>query len=232
VSAGGGGLERQQFLEALQAVTRLRRATLNLLITRQADTAAAEDTLRRVAFRFGVLIVFLTSLGMLVALGFHYRLSGLMIRPIVHIIRFVDNVGAGLFDQRLGTQRDHLINRLAQSCNRLTTNLQDAAEESRRRVRTERDTATVLIETFEEPVLVVTDGGDALLANAAARELFAGDGGRARMRAFQEAVRAKESSFSGDERTYMIKKIVGEGSGETLAFAVRIQPDPASVAES
>jgi nitrogen fixation/metabolism regulation signal transduction histidine kinase len=217
-------LQREDFLEASAALRHLRRTILDLLINKREQTTATEDTLRRVAFYFGLVIVLLTSLGMLVALGFHYRLTGLMIRPLERMIRFVENVGTGIFDERLGMQRDPLVNRLAQSCNRLTTNLQDAAEESWRRVRVERDIASTLIETFSQPTLVVTEGGDMLLSNAAARELFAGNDGKDRLEGLRRAIRTKTASFSDHGRDYRVR-ILGGGEGpRNLCFSVQVIP--------
>jgi HAMP domain-containing protein len=166
----------------------VRRELLDFVLKVQTSTARVEAGIRTAARQYVLLVAGLTTAGMLVALFFHYRVTGMILRPLARINRLLDRAGLGMVGTRLPLQRDDTVNRLAVSCNRLLDTMQQMSAESNRRIAGERQIAGALAESWESPLVVMTPGGEILLANAGARSALTGADGAEVLSALRKAL--------------------------------------------
>jgi HAMP domain-containing protein len=120
---------------------------------------------------WAVWLACITFLGVVLASRRQRLVADTVIAPLQRIQATIERVAAGDLHLRLPFQREESLQHLALSCNRLLDHTERAMDESRRRIRVERQLTTLLAETDDAPLFVLATSGDMLFCNDAGRRL-------------------------------------------------------------
>jgi PAS domain-containing protein len=163
----------------LTSLGSLRRVTTSFVLRRKLDASELRNLIRLTARRYVLLAVGLTSLGMVVALLFHFRFTHFVRRPLEQLAAFVRTRGSAesSVGERLSVKGDESVMELVRVCNEHFEGLERKGEKHWRELRAERRIASGLIETCVGPAVLLNPAGEPLRANEAARKLLASEGG-------------------------------------------------------
>lgn len=164
---------------ALATLGDLRRATTSFVLRRKLDASELRDLIRITARRYVLLAVGLTSLGMVIALLFHFRFSHYVQRPIEQVAAFFRAWGTAdsVVGERLSVQGDETVAELVRVCNEHFETIERRGEEHWRELRNEQRIATGLMEMIDGPAVLLNPAGEPLRANEAARQVLISEQG-------------------------------------------------------
>jgi PAS domain-containing protein len=210
---------------ALTSLGALRRTTTSFVLRRKLDASELRNLIRQTARRYVLLAVGLTSLGMVVALLFHFRFTHFVRRPLEQMTAFLRTRGTieGAVGERLSVKGDETVIELMRVCNEHFENLERKGEQHWRELRGERRIANGLIEAVPGPAVLLNPAGEPLRANGAARELLASERGpeirKEIRRVVVDEAPVDESSLIAD-----VQAIVAPG--QFSGSLVRLNPEP------
>ncbi|MBT3287716.1 MAG: hypothetical protein HN904_07160 [Victivallales bacterium] len=211
--------------EALASSGTLSRATSSFVLRRELDVSALRELIRRTAWQYVLLAVGLASLGMVVALLFHFRFTHFVRRPIEQVTDFLRSDSS--LGQRLSVKGDAVVVELVRVCNEHFEDLERRTEDHWRELRAERRIATALIESVPGPAVLVNPAGEPLRANAAARELLTSPKGEEVSRELQRLV---SEGIPAEETPYAVEIRAVAAPGEFSGSLVRLRALPTETA--
>ncbi|NOY80575.1 MAG: hypothetical protein GXP31_06175 [Kiritimatiellaeota bacterium] len=151
-------------------------------------------------------LAFAAFAGLLAAALLGRYLDGVLVRPLGRICDLLGRANVGETYLRVPVQRDPLLRTLGRRCNQVLENLERTTEESRRRIKAERTLAAAVAESCDTPVLILNPAGELLLCNGLARELVAGEVGRALLGQLKEAVHGDKTTVAARGKVYRVVK--------------------------
>jgi PAS domain-containing protein len=217
--------------EALTSLGTLRRATTSFVLRRKLDATELRNLIRQTARRYVLLAVGLTSLGMVVALLFHFRFTHFVRHPLEQITVFLRTRGTaeGAVGERLSVKGDETVIELMRVCNEHFENLERKGEQHWRELRAERRIANGLIEGIAGPAVLVNPAGEPLRANNAARQLLASERGpeirKEMRRVIVDGIAAEDSPLVAEVQSVVAP---GEFNGSLVRLSPMPKPKPAT----
>jgi hypothetical protein len=165
--------------EVFTSLVALRRATTSFVLRRKLDVSELRSLIHETAREYVLLAVGLTSLGMVVALLFHFRYTRSVRRPLEQITLFLRTRGTAelAVGERLTVKGDDSVQDLVRVCNEHFESLERQGEGHWRELRAERRIANGLMEACTGPAVLLNPAGEPLRANQAARDLLASERG-------------------------------------------------------
>lgn len=202
------GLWKIYVTQFVPAATNLQLSSLNWsqLNERVAEQARARALLHCHHFAFSMVAV--TFVGLLALLLFNFQLNEAIAKPTALISRIIARVNGGETHLRLPAMNEEHLSRIVLACNRMFESMEVLAEESQRRIASERQVVAALIESFSMPALVLDLAGELLQANAAARTLFTEADGSQRFTVLRECLAMECGTLSFEGKQYHIERRV------------------------
>lgn len=167
-----------------------------------------------------VAMVAATFVGMLALLLFNYQMRKAIIQPAALISRMLDRVNGGETHLRLPAMQEEHLNRIVLACNRMFESVEVLAEESQKKIASERAIVSALIESFPMPALVLDLAGEMLLANAAARDIFTETEGAVRYAVLRECLAMESSLVSFEGKQYHTERRVAPDANRRGAVSL------------
>jgi len=221
----------QDLAATLATLGDLRRATTSFVLRRKLDVSELRELIRTTARQYVLLAVGLTSLGMVVALLFHFRFSHYVQRPIQQVTAFLhaQNAASHTVGERLTVQGDVTVTELVRVCNEHFETLERRGEDHWRELRNEQRIVTGLMEVVDGPAVLLNPAGEPLRANAAARELLIAEDG-SELRKEMRRVVVEDPPVAESTRVLSSQPVTA--TGEFSGILLRLRPAPAAPAEA
>jgi signal transduction histidine kinase len=128
---------------------------------------STNDRIKSITRTAAFTILFLIILGTILSLTFGTRFSKYIVKPVKDLTQSVQHISAGNFSQRIEITGTDEMGILAQEFNSMVGRLQKYEELNINKILYEKKKSENIIESINEPVLMVDDFMDILLANKA-----------------------------------------------------------------
>ena len=128
---------------------------------------STNDRVKSITRTAAFTILFLIILGTILSLIFGTRFSGYIVKPVNELTRSVQHISAGNFSQRIEAAGSDEIGILADEFNSMVGRLQKYEELNINKILYEKKKSEIIIESINDPVLMVDDSMNIMQANKA-----------------------------------------------------------------
>ncbi len=136
---------------------------------------STNDQVKSITRTAAFTILFLIILGTILSLIFGTRFSRYIVKPVKELTQSVQHISAGNFTQRIETGDSDEIGILANEFNSMVGRLQKYEELNINKILYEKKKSEIIIESINDPVLMIDDSMSIVLANKAFYFEFGGN---------------------------------------------------------
>lgn len=152
----------------------LRSDILALMKMNQTAIAWYDRRARELSTKYSILAGLIGFIGLITALVLNHRINATLLEPLAGMQVMAQRMSHGDFSMRLPQNRRDEFGVLSGEINRLVERMELGREESRSYAIQQRQIASALIEHYPDPVLLLDNLGEVVIANAPARLIVTG----------------------------------------------------------
>ncbi len=164
--------EKNQYVQAINLISNIKAKCYHIFETNHNFISRADERVQSITRIAAFTMLFLAILGTVVSLVFSTRFSQFIVKPVKDLTRSVKYVAAGNFDQEIQTDDSDEIGILADEFNSMVGKLKKYEELNINKILYEKRKSDVIVESINDPVLMVDSNMEILLANKAFHEDF------------------------------------------------------------
>ena len=164
--------EKNQYVQAINLISNIKSKCYHIFETNHNFISRADERVQSITRIAAFTMLFLAILGTVISLVFSTKFSNFIVKPVSDLTRSVKYVAAGNFDQEIQTDDSDEIGILADEFNSMVGKLKKYEELNINKILYEKRKSDVIIESINDPVLMVNSSMEILLANKAFKEDF------------------------------------------------------------
>jgi len=164
--------EKNQYVQAINLISNIKTKCYHIFETNHNFISRADERVQSITRIAAFTMLFLAILGTVVSLVFSTKFSQFIVKPVKDLTRSVKHVAAGNFDQEIQTDDSDEIGILADEFNSMVGKLKKYEELNINKILYEKRKSDVIVESINDPVLMVDSNMEILLANKAFQEDF------------------------------------------------------------
>ena len=156
-----------QFYFANESLGRIKNDCYLLFNLNHSFINSTNDRIKSITRTAAFTILFLIILGTILSLSFGTRFSKYIVKPVRELTQSVQHISAGNFSQRIELAGTDEMGILAQEFNSMVGRLQKYEELNINKILYEKKKSEKIIESINDPVIMIDDTMNMLLANKA-----------------------------------------------------------------
>ncbi len=164
--------QKNRYIQAINLISNIKSKCYHIFETNHNFISRADERVQSITRIAAFTMLFLAILGTVVSLIFSTKFSQFIVRPVKELTRSVKYVAAGNFDQAIQTDDSDEIGILADEFNSMVGKLKKYEELNINKILYEKRKSDVIVESINDPVLMVNSNMEVLLANKAFQEDF------------------------------------------------------------
>jgi NtrC-family two-component system sensor histidine kinase KinB len=166
-------LEKEnEYSKAISLITVIKNQCYRVFETNHVFIKRAEERVQSITRIAAFTMLFLAILGTVLSLIFSTKFSTYIVKPVKDLTRSVKHISAGNFDQIIQSSDSDEIGILADEFNSMVGRLQKYEKMNISKMLYEKRKSEIIIESINEPVLMVDGQMNILLANKAFSDEF------------------------------------------------------------
>ncbi len=155
------------YTKSINLANTIKAKLYQLFATNHNFIQRAEDSLQSITRIAAFTMLFLAILGTVLSLIFSAKFSGFIVKPVKELTRTVKHISAGNFDQVIRTDDPDEIGILADEFNSMVGRLKRYDKLNINKILYEKRKSEIIIDSINDPVLMVDSDLRILLANKA-----------------------------------------------------------------
>jgi two-component system, NtrC family, sensor histidine kinase KinB len=159
--------EIKNFYFANIFISKIKNDCYALFNINHSFISSTNDRVKSITRDTAFTILFLIILGSILSLIFGTRFSRYIVKPVKELTQSVQLISTGNFAQRIETESSDEIGILAGEFNSMAEMLQKYEELNINKILYEKKKSEIVIESINDPVLIVDDSKNIILANKA-----------------------------------------------------------------
>ena len=156
-----------EYTKAINLISKIKGRCYQLFETNHAFIGRTEESVQSITRIAAFTMLFLAILGTVLSLVFSTKFSEFIVKPVKDLTRSVKHISAGNFDQVINTDDSDEIGVLADEFNSMVGRLKRYEKLNINKLLYEKRKSEIIIESINDPVLMVDNQLNILLANLA-----------------------------------------------------------------
>ena len=167
------GEEKQsEYSRALALISEVKNDCYKIFETNHRFIKNSEDNIQSITHVAAYTMLFLAVLGTLISLIFSTKFSKFIVKPVQELTRSVKHISAGNFDQVINREDSDEIGILADEFNNMVGRLKRYEKLNINKILYEKSKSETIIESINDPVLMIDEKMTILLTNKAFESEF------------------------------------------------------------
>ncbi len=168
-----GNLKHEdEYAKSINLISKIKGKCYELFETNHSFIKRAETSVQSITRSAAFTMLFLAILGIVLSLVFSTKFSKFIVKPVKDLTRSVKRISAGNFDQLIPSEDSDEIGILADEFNSMMGRLQRYEKLNINKILYEKRKSEIIIESINDPVLIVDAELKILLVNKAFNDEF------------------------------------------------------------
>lgn len=161
------------YYEVLETISQVKQKCFGLFEINHKFIEGSEAQIRDITVTAAFTMIFLAILGIVLSLIFGIRFSKYVVKPIDQLTKSVKKVSAGNLSKTIESNEQDEIGQLAEEFNKMIVRLQKYEELNINKLFSEKKKSETVIESINDPVVMIDENFEILLSNKAFDSIFA-----------------------------------------------------------
>jgi two-component system, NtrC family, sensor histidine kinase KinB len=164
---------RTDYVRFVSEVQDLKRINNKILEINHISLSDSVTTIKSITQQATIFILVILFGAIVVSLAFGSQFSDYIVKPIAKLKASVTHIADGHFEERIDIDENaDEINTLAEEFNKMSEKLQNYEQLNVNKILYEKKKSELIIESMNEPVLMIDEGYNVLLSNKAFNDVF------------------------------------------------------------
>jgi two-component system, NtrC family, sensor histidine kinase KinB len=175
LSNGKNTNTQDDYFDFIKTTSEIKSRCFGLFEINHTLIANTENQIRDITLTAAFTMLFLAMLGIIVSLIFSTKFSKYIVKPVNELTNSIQRVSAGNFTQTLETNEQDEIGKLAIEFNNMIVRLQKYEELNINKLLSEKKKSESVIESINDPVVMIDQNYEILLSNKAFDQILRKD---------------------------------------------------------
>ncbi len=173
------------YYAVMSTISKVKNICFGLFEINHKFIEGSENQIRNITVTAAFTMIFLALVGIILSLIFSSKFSNYIVKPVQELTKSIQHVSAGNLSQTIESSEQDEIGQLAEEFNDMIVRLQKYEELNISKLLSEKKKSETVIESINDPVVMIDENYNILLANKAFSSVF----GAANSRIFENIIK-------------------------------------------